>query len=77
MTSTTLKSKSETKIKKKRKPRTIKSKVEGEKSTTKRKIGSFKELEKTVEKIENHVTIPDETKPTKIQKLILLLRRFF
>jgi hypothetical protein len=76
MTSTTLKSKSEIKIKKERKPRTTKSKVEGEKSTTK-KIGSFKELEKTIEKIENHTATPDTTKPTKIQKLILLLRRFF
>ena len=34
---TTTKSKTETKIKKERKPRTIKPKVEGEKSTTKRK----------------------------------------
>ena len=76
MTSTTLKSKSEPKIKKERKPRAIKPKVEGQKLSTRKKVRPLEELEKTIEKIEKHVEAPSTTKPTKIQKLILLLRRY-
>ena len=77
MTSTTLKSKSEPKIKKERKPRAIKPKVEGRKPSTRKKARPLEELEKTIEKIENPTEPSNITKPTKVQKLILSLRRYF
>jgi hypothetical protein len=61
MTSTTLKSKSEPKIKKERKPRTIKPKLEGQKVSTKKKAKPLEELEKTIEKIENSNEVSEPT----------------
>jgi predicted RNA-binding protein with PUA domain len=61
MTSTTLKSKSEPKIKKERKPRTIKPKLEGQKVSTKKKAKPLEELEKTIEKIKNSNEVSEPT----------------
>lgn len=61
MTSTILKSKSEPKIKKERKPRTIKPKLEGQKPSTRKKVRPLEELEKTIEKIENSSEVSEPT----------------
>ncbi len=61
MTSTTLKSKSEPKIKKERKLRAIKPKVEGQKLSTRKKVRPLEELEKTIEKIENSNEVSEPT----------------
>ena len=61
MTSTILKSKSEPKIKKERKPRTIKPKLEGQKVSTKKKAKPLEELEKTIEKMENSSEVSEPT----------------
>ncbi|HQM07567.1 MAG TPA: hypothetical protein PLR97_07205 [Bacilli bacterium] len=83
MTSTTLKSKSEPKIKKERKSRAIKPKVEGRKPSTKKKARPLEELEKTIEKIENsnEVSEPTIVKSNKFKefkdKIISFLRGYF
>ena len=79
MTSTTLKSKSEPKIKKERKPRTIKPKVEGQKPSTRKKVRPLEELEKTIEKIENsnEVSKPTVVKSNKFKEFKDKIISFF
>ena len=79
MTSTTLKSKSEPKIKKERKPRAIKPKVEGQKPSTRKKVRPLEELEKTIEKIENsnEVSKPTVVKSNKFKEFKDKIISFF
>jgi len=79
MTSTTLKSKSEPKIKKERKPRTIKLKLEGQKVSTKKKARPLEELEKTIEKIgnSNEVSEPTIVKSNKFKEFKDKIISFF
>jgi hypothetical protein len=79
MTSTTLKSKSEPKIKKERKPRTIKLKLEGRKPSTRKKARPLEELEKTIEKIgnSNEVSEPTIVKSNKFKKFKDKIISFF